>query len=229
MYSTMPIYKDNHCNRIAGRVGKEYGKKTTTAPKKKRTIIIKKKSPPAPTPAPAPKKRTITVMKQQGPRNLIKGFGIEREEGPRNLIKGFGIKRIPKTEPKPVKASKATARGRTKIVHGEDFESKYHFKRAFNSDSPDTTLYIDEKTGKIFDNQTGGRSIGKKNKDGTIKYSGKDGAVLHRHSSGIYYNKDKYTKDWWKKHAEKQSKLPPSRTRDTEQLSYDGYKINRFS
>ena len=35
----MPKYADNHCNRVAGRVGQEYGKKKKEKPKKKMTKV----------------------------------------------------------------------------------------------------------------------------------------------------------------------------------------------
>ena len=110
-----------------------------------------------------------------------------------------------------------------------DFESKYHTKRTMNLDDKDDTYYIDDKTGKMYESPEGGKMIGKLNKNGTIKFSGKFGATLHKHSSGIYYNKEKYVHDWWKKHAEKQSKIAPTRTKDTDQLPCKGYQINRFS
>ena len=87
------------------------------------------------------RKTNIKVLKQEGPRNLKKGFGIKRtpaapppppptpkrktnikvlkQQGPRNLKKGFGIKRTPRaTPPAPTKAvSKKPERSRlTKLT-----------------------------------------------------------------------------------------------------------------
>ena len=103
----MPVYKDNHCNRIAGRVGKTYGYKGRGKAK------AKVEPEPAPAPAPAPKKKLkfkINKPMEEGPRNLIKGFGIKKP-----------VEEAPKKKPK-FKINKPKAKGKVydiNIGHGQ--------------------------------------------------------------------------------------------------------------
>lgn len=111
----MPVYKDTHCNRIAGRVGKTYG--------------YKGRGKVEPETAPEPKRKIKFIKKpvEEAPKKKLK-FKINKpmEEGPRNLIKGFGIERIPKApevKAPVVKAPKAPKAKAKKTFKG--FSTKY--------------------------------------------------------------------------------------------------------
>jgi len=63
----MPKYADNHCNRIAGRVGKEYGMKSANKKKATRTKkLIKKADKRGPAPAPPRSKVLEKKAKARG-------------------------------------------------------------------------------------------------------------------------------------------------------------------
>ena len=82
----MPIYKDNHCNRIAGRVGKEYGKKA-----KKKAPAVKKK-------APAVKKKVkfIVEKKESKPNKMDKNPHAMGD--PKGFSSSFGVGKINNSE-----------------------------------------------------------------------------------------------------------------------------------
>ena len=136
----MPVYKDNHCNRIAGRVGKTYGYEQKAEVAKK--VSVAKTPSQAKVIAPKAKRTPMTAVKMVRIHPAAKDASIKGAEKNRLRIQKEAEEIANSKKPKVIKKKVIKKTPKTQDIKSITFEDVIDSKHVQDTEDEDSN-YID--------------------------------------------------------------------------------------